>query len=245
MSTTSLCGTISPMTSTTSNFVIYAFYRERDDKIGKKGTIYYIGKGTPARPDKCTKDSRTKGAPCPRDKKYKVILHSGLDEDTAYEYERKLIQFYGRADLYPEWGILMNKTDGGKGTPGILPYNTGNFNNRRNWFHPVYGEIKQKALCEIVKLFPDQKLSVHHLSEVQTGERLEHKGWRKLENKSLISKKDLRISGDWVHEVHGVEQDLTIHELSVKYKNLDRRNLYNVIRKRRHSHKGWRILEDA
>jgi hypothetical protein len=48
------------------------------------------------------------------------VLHRDLDENTAFEYEKKLIEFYGRADTYPEWGILRNLTDGGEGTSGIV-----------------------------------------------------------------------------------------------------------------------------
>lgn len=233
------------MTSPPSHFVIYAFYRDRDDEIGKKGTIYYIGKGTPLRPDKCGRQSRKKGAPCPKDKRYRVVLHKNLDQDTAYEYEKNLIQFYGRADLYPDWGILLNKTDGGRGAPGVLSHNTGHFNNNRDWFHPVYGEFRKKASCEIIALFPQLKLSKYRLSELQTGKILDYRGWRKLENKDAEGRRNIRIKSNWFHEEHGIEYDCTAYELSVKYKNLNYACLKKIENKceGRCNHKGWKILD--
>jgi len=46
-----------------------------------------------------------------------VILHNGLDEATAFEYERALIAAIGRADLGK--GPLCNLTDGGDGCSGM------------------------------------------------------------------------------------------------------------------------------
>ena len=48
-----------------------------------------------------------------------LILHTALSEKTAFEYEQKLILFYGRKDLGT--GLLRNKTDGGDGPSGWIP----------------------------------------------------------------------------------------------------------------------------
>jgi hypothetical protein len=89
-------------------FLVYAFCREDN-------TFYYIGKGTPRRPY----SKRPKGIKPPPDKNRILILHRDLDEETAFEYERKLILFYGRKDIGT--GILRNMTDGGDGVAGWVP----------------------------------------------------------------------------------------------------------------------------
>lgn len=86
------------------DFVVYAYSRP-------DWTFYYIGKGRPNRPY-----SNKRKVKRPLDKKHIHILHKGLSNSTAVEYEKALILFYGRKDLYPQWGILRNMTDGGEGT---------------------------------------------------------------------------------------------------------------------------------
>jgi len=91
-----------------NNFVVYAYCRE-------DGTFYYIGKGKPDRPY----SKRRKGINPPRDRSRILILHEGLSEGVSFEYEKKLILFYGRKDL--ETGLLRNKTNGGEGVSGWVP----------------------------------------------------------------------------------------------------------------------------
>lgn len=87
-------------------FVVYAYCRE-------DGTYYYIGKGKPSRP---YRKRGYKGINPPKDRSRILILHSDLSEETAFEYEKKLILFYGRKDLNS--GLLRNRTDGGEGSSG-------------------------------------------------------------------------------------------------------------------------------
>lgn len=90
------------------DLVIYAY--SRPDR-----TFYYIGKGKPSRPyDYRRRVKRPDG------ESRIHILHKGLDNKTANDYERGLILFYGRKDLYPGWGILRNMTDGGDGIYGLV-----------------------------------------------------------------------------------------------------------------------------
>jgi hypothetical protein len=90
------------------NFVVYAYCRE-------DGTFYYIGKGRPRRPY----GKRKEGIKPPRDRDRILILHSGLSEQTAFDFEEKLILFYGRKDLGT--GLLRNMTNGGEGVSGWIP----------------------------------------------------------------------------------------------------------------------------
>lgn len=91
-----------------NNFVVYAYCRE-------DGTFYYIGKGRPRRPY----GKRREGIKPPKDKDKILILHTGLPEKTAFDYEEKLILFYGRKDLGT--GLLRNMTNGGEGVAGWVP----------------------------------------------------------------------------------------------------------------------------
>jgi hypothetical protein len=91
-----------------NNFVVYAYCRE-------DGTFYYIGKGKPERPY----SKRIKGINPPRNRSRILILHEGLSEGVSFEYEKKLILFYGRKDLGT--GLLRNKTNGGEGVSGWVP----------------------------------------------------------------------------------------------------------------------------
>jgi hypothetical protein len=89
-----------------NNFVVYAYCRT-------DGTFYYVGKGKPERPFVWR---GKRGINPPKDRSRVLILHHGLLEEVAFEYEKQLILFYGRKDLGT--GLLKNKTDGGEGTSG-------------------------------------------------------------------------------------------------------------------------------
>lgn len=93
---------------TMDNFVVYAYCRE-------DGTFYYIGKGRPRRPY----GKRKEGIKPPTDKNRILVLHTGLSEQTAFDFEEKLILFYGRKDLGT--GLLRNMTNGGDGVSGWIP----------------------------------------------------------------------------------------------------------------------------
>jgi hypothetical protein len=123
----------------TNKFLVYAYYR-------KDGTFYYIGKGTNRRPYQ----KRKKGINPPKDKERVIIIHSNLDEETAFLYERLLIQFYGRKDKGE--GLLLNRTDGGEGVSGWNPSQEWKDNKRNSmlgennpfWNNKHSEEIKQK-----------------------------------------------------------------------------------------------------
>lgn len=94
-------------------FYVYAFLRGVDSERGKKGSPYYIGKGSGSRA--WSKNRRIKP---PIDKSKIVLLRSQLTEQEAFDWECIYIAHYGRIDL--DTGILRNQSDGGEGASGMI-----------------------------------------------------------------------------------------------------------------------------
>jgi len=95
-------------------FYVYAFLRGKDSEYGKKGTPYYIGKGSGRRRFIDT------GRCCarPSNSARNVILKQQLTESEAFCWENFYINHYGRIDNTT--GILRNKSNGGEGTSGRI-----------------------------------------------------------------------------------------------------------------------------
>lgn len=98
-------------------FYIYAYIREKDSKIAKAGTPYYIGKGSGRRAWTNDRKGKHTSVHMPN-KKYIVILENNLTELAAFELERRLIALWGRVDN--NTGILRNRCDGGTGSCGVI-----------------------------------------------------------------------------------------------------------------------------
>lgn len=114
---------------------------------------------------------------------YKIeILHENLDWNLACEIETHLIKFYGRRDL--GLGSLVNLTDGGEGTIGI---------------------IRKEITKEIRKKLSDSKIGFKHseatklkISKIQIGKKLSKYTCEKMSNsrkgKSRTIETKLKIS---------------------------------------------------
>ena len=91
-------------------YYVYAYLRDKNSKIGSKGSPYYIGKG---------KGQRIYGkhkVAIPSNKSNILLLAENLSDEKAKDYERALIWYFGRVDLGN--GILRNLTEGGDSGPG-------------------------------------------------------------------------------------------------------------------------------
>jgi|694.fasta_scaffold09251_13 hypothetical protein len=158
------------------DFLVYGYAREKSDQFGDVGTYYYIGKGTKNRPYNCWKSARK--TKCPRDRVKNIhILHKDLDEETAFKLEIELIAKYGRIDLYPTGGILLNKTDGGEGGSGNLWGPSHSRYVSRCWCHVDIGFVFNKSSAEICREYYYLNLNRNKLNSVASGLCNSYRGW--------------------------------------------------------------------
>lgn len=135
-----------------------------------KGQFYYIGRGRPGR----ERENHKKLKVPSKDKI--LILHKNLSLTESVEYEKELIQFYGRKC---DGGILENKSIGGhKGALGVSSWNKGlkceyiseNNKKRRGELHPLYGKRRSEETKK-------------KISEKNTGKKMTQEQIERLKNK--------------------------------------------------------------
>lgn len=99
-------------------FYVYAYIREKDSKIAKAGTPYYIGKGSGRRAWTNERKRKHCSVHLPRNVANIIILEKNLTNLGALALERNLIRWWGRVDN--NTGILRNRSDGGSGSVGAV-----------------------------------------------------------------------------------------------------------------------------
>ncbi len=134
------------------NYYTYAYLR--DDK-----TPYYIGKGSRYR----ATAKRSVGVNPPKDKTKIIFLKQNLTEEEAFRHEKYMIAVFGRKDL--KTGILHNKTNGGEGCSGIIPWNIGKFHSDE-----TKNKIKQKRKNQIISPETKKKMGNSRRGKTHTEE---------------------------------------------------------------------------
>lgn len=227
-----------------NNFVVYGFLRKTLD------SFYYIGKGRPDRP--FCKNKRT--IPHPGSRSRIVILYENLEEERALEIEKNLIYLMGRIGV-EEWGTLRNISSGGAGLTKKLSESARYHKSmlkeerkklkRKDWFHPVIGEIYNKSNTELAKEYPEQQLNSVALLKVARGVKCLHKGWRLIKGGKPLPDQKIH-TGDWHHPVHGTYKNMTIRQL-IKENNLQHLNvesLRKVARGEILEYRGWKLAKN-
>jgi hypothetical protein len=225
-----------------NRFYVYAYLRSKDSSHGKKGSPYYIGKGSGNR----IISNQGRATKLPKDKSMVVYVQESLTEQQAFDLERYCIALYGRIDLGT--GCLRNRTDGGEGTSGVvvsIDTRRKLSEKRRKNKNPNFG----KTTPENVK---------RKMSEAKQGKN--HPNWGKTRSVETCRKISKTLTG----RVHSRESNLkktlaritylyeltdqngevyitnNLSEFSEQY-NLDRGTLAKVIAGTRKSHKNWTI----
>lgn len=153
-----------------NRFYTYAYLRE-------DGNPYYIGKGEGRRAYKKRKGEIGK----PTDKTRIIFLKQNLTEEEAFRHEIYMIFVFGRKDI--KTGILRNKTDGGEGPSGIIPWNKGKPHSeetkrkqselKKGKNNPNYGKIvseeTRKKQSDAKKGKPRSEETIRKVSEANRG----------------------------------------------------------------------------
>jgi hypothetical protein len=244
-------------------FYVYAYLRE-------DGTPYYIGKGCKGR----AFDRNTHTIKPPKNKKFIIFLETKLTNVGALALERRMIKWYGRKDLgtgilrnttdggdgspgkkaSEEEKIRRYK---GKNNPmyGRSRPDTAIMNSQRTGLNnpgidkTIYEFIHKSGLtetCTRMELIDKYNLENLNFFQIKTGYSsldwtLKSFGFKEKNKGSKNPRADNTkynfLKGD-------VFEYLSTHEMLVKYPNLTRKSLRQLVLRNWNSYKGWTLIEE-
>lgn len=214
----------------TKQFYVYAHLR-------KNGTPFYVGKGNGKRVvDKTSRSTWWWNIVLQEysDKKFPnyVMLAEHLTEQEALDIEVYWIALFGRKNVH-ENGLLVNNTDGGEGTTGvILSEKTRRkmSNSRLGNKNPMWGTRR-----------PDSVRTA--IANANKGNTSIWKGkTRSQESRIKMSLSQGSTPTTYIHEPTGniVKNVINKTEFARQY-GLNANHLRAVARKERRIHKGWKL----
>ena len=173
-------------------FYTYAYLRSVGSETAKEGTPYYIGKG---------KQNRAYNAhdsiPVPKDLTRILTLKSGLSEEEAWRHEIYMIAVFGRKDL--DTGILLNKTNGGEGTSGVVWSEERKLmfgESRSGENNPNFGKKPSEGSCQKrSESMSGRQYWVNDLGECRFQVKCPGVGWRKGQTEDHRKKNSEASSG--------------------------------------------------
>jgi hypothetical protein len=95
----------------THNYYVYYYLRAKNSSYAPKGSPYYVGKGIRNRII-----AKHTTVTTPKNPALRIKVAENLTEQEAYDLETVHIRKWGRKDIGT--GILLNRTDGGRGAAG-------------------------------------------------------------------------------------------------------------------------------
>lgn len=212
-------------------FYVYAHLR-------KDGTPFYVGKGKDKRViDKTSRSTWwwnivLQDYPNEKFPKY-AMLAEHLTEQEALDVEVFWIALFGRKNIH-KTGLLVNNTDGGEGTVGVILSETTRSKmskSRTGKRNPMWGTKRPESV----------KLAV---SRANKGKSNVWKG--KIRDNTQRIKMAIAhgsIPTTYIHEPTGiiVKDVINKNEFAQLY-GLNANHIRAVARKERNSHKGWKLI---
>jgi hypothetical protein len=219
---------------TEKRFYVYLHLR-------KDGTPFYVGKGKEKRVISATSRSNwwwnivNTDYPTEKFPNY-VFLAENLTEQEALDIEVYWIALFGRKNIH-ENGLLVNNTDGGEGTVGVILSETTRrkmSKSRTGKRNPMWGTKRPESV----------KLAV---SNANKGKTCIWKGkFRTKESRKQMAIAQGSLPTSYIHIPTGkvVKNVLNKNEFAVEY-GLNANHIRAVARKERPSHKGWTLYTET